>query len=119
MKKEELTDKYVAEQWGNKKVARAAFKAGWESCIGQLWKDAEGEELPEIDKEVIAIVGETHGDITLNKVVFAHRPKESWQGKNICNGEVETHYPKRYGKGGWNQEGVRYWLDAPIPMLDL
>jgi hypothetical protein len=56
------------------------------------WKSADGSELPAIDREVIALT-------TDGKVVFAHRPKESWQGKNIITGEVTTYYPERYGAG--------------------
>jgi len=74
------------------------------------WKMAEGDELPEIDREVIALT-------TKGKVVFAHRPQESWTGKNVETGEVTTYHPKRYGKGGWNQPDVLCWLDINIPEI--
>lgn len=67
------------------------------------WKSADGSELPAIDREVIALTTE-------GKVVFAHRPKESWTGKNIVTGEVTTYHPERYGAGGWN------WPDIDIPL---
>ena len=73
------------------------------------WKSADGSELPAIDREVIALT-------TKGKVVFAHRPKESWQGKNIVTGEVTTYYPERYGAGLWNAPDIKWWLDIDIPL---
>jgi hypothetical protein len=73
------------------------------------WKSADGSELPAIDREVIALTNE-------GKVVFAHRPKESWQGKNIITGEVTTYYPERYGAGQWNIPDIKWWLDIEIPL---
>lgn len=79
--------------------------------VKDFWKIADGDDLPEIDKEVIAL-------LTNGKVVFAHRPKESWNGKNIDTGELTTYYPKRYDKGEWNQPDVKYWLDAELPKME-
>jgi hypothetical protein len=73
------------------------------------WKSAYGSELPAIDREVIALTTE-------GKVVFAHRPKESWTGKNIVTGEVTTYHPERYGAGGWNWPDIKWWLDIDIPL---
>lgn len=73
------------------------------------WKSADGSELPAIDREVIALTTE-------GKVVFAHRPKESWTGKNIVTGEVTTYHPERYCAGGWNWPDIKWWLDIDIPM---
>jgi hypothetical protein len=73
------------------------------------WKSADGEELPAIDHEVIALTTE-------GKVVFAHRPKESWTGKNIVTGEVTIYFPERYGAGGWNSPDIKWWLDIDIPL---
>ena len=73
------------------------------------WKSADGSELPAIDREVIALTTE-------GKVVFAHRPKESWTGKNIVTGEVTTYHPERYGAGGWNWPDIKWWLDIDIPL---
>lgn len=73
------------------------------------WKSADGSELPAIDREVIALTTE-------GKVVFAHRPKESWQGKNIDTGEVTIYYPERYGAGQWNAPDIKWWLDIEIPL---
>lgn len=73
------------------------------------WKSADGSELPAIDREVIALT-------TNGKVVFSHRPKESWTGKNIDTGEVTTYNPERYGAGGWNLPDIKWWLDIEIPL---
>lgn len=72
------------------------------------WKDAQGDDLPEIDREVIALLDN-------GKVVFAHRPPEFWDGKNIVTGKVTRNYPKTYDKGGWNIPDVKYWLDVVLP----
>jgi hypothetical protein len=74
----------------------------------ELWKDAQGTDLPDVDREVIAILDN-------GKVVFAHRPSEHWDGKNIITGKVTRYYPKTYDKGGWNIPNLKYWLDYPLP----
>jgi len=73
-----------------------------------LWKPADGDDLPEIDREVIALLDN-------GKVVFAHRPPEYWDGKDIVTGKVTRNYPKTYDKGGWNIPNVKYWLDVELP----
>lgn len=79
--------------------------------LSNLWKPADGDDLPEINREVIALV-EEFGHY---KSVFAHRPPEYWDGKNILTGEVTRYYPKRYDKGNWNQPNIKWWLDCDIP----
>ena len=77
------------------------------------WKDAQGDDLPEYDREVIAILDYDFGHY---KVVYAHRPNpEGWNGTNIDTGEKEHFEPATYGKGGWNQPHVLYWLDTILP----
>ena len=73
------------------------------------WKSADGSELPAIDREVIALTTE-------GKVVFAHRPPEYWDGKDIATGKVTRRYPKRYGAGQWNAPDIKWWLDIDIPL---
>ena len=82
-------------------------KAGAKWKAENLWKPAEGDDLPEIDREVIAILDN-------GKVVFAHRPSEYWDGKNIDTGKVTRYYPKTYDKGGWNIPNIVYWLDVEL-----
>ena len=93
-----------------------AFIAGAQWQKENLWKDAQGDDLPEIDREVVVLVKSLpeHED-SLLKVAFAHRPPEYWDGKNILTGEVTRYKPKRYDKGGWNQPNVVYWLDVELP----
>lgn len=88
------------------------FKAGAEWLKGNLWKDAQGKDLPEIDREVVALQGLKGGG---SRIVFAHRPPASWIGTNILTGEQTVRKPKRYGKGKWNMPDVKWWLDLPMP----
>lgn len=74
-----------------------------------VWKPANGDDLPEIDREVIALLNN-------GKVVFAHRPyKGKYIGKNLTTGNIETFENKTYDKGGWNQPYVKWWLDVELP----
>ena len=97
-----LSDVKDAFMYGAEEMERLIDSSMW-------WKSADGSELPAIDREVIALTTE-------GKVVFAHRPKESWTGKNIVTGEVTTYHPKRYGAGGWNWPDIKWWLDIDIPL---
>ena len=86
------------------KLSRIAVRvAKWQK--EHLWKPADGDDLPIIDREVIALLDN-------GKVVFAHRPPEFWDGKNIITGKVTRNYPKTYDKGGWNIPNVKWWLDV-------
>ena len=84
----------------------AVMVANWQK--EHLWKSADGDDLPEIDREVIALLDN-------GKVVFAHRPPEFWDGKNIITGKVTRNYPKTYDKGCWNIPNVKWWLDCLMP----
>ena len=82
-----------------------------EQMMANIWKSADGDDLPEIDREVIALLDN-------GKVVFAHRPPEFWDGKDIVTGKVTRNYPKTYDKGGWNIPNVVLWLDLDIPKIE-
>lgn len=89
------------------KLSRIAVRvAKWQK--EHLWKPADGNDLPIIDREVIALLDN-------GKVVFAHRPPEYWDGKDIDTGKVTRNYPKTYDKGGWNIPNTKYWLDVELP----
>lgn len=90
------------------------FVNGAEWADKTAWKPADGNDLPEIGREVIALVEE----IGYYKVVYAHRPPEYWDGRNILTNEVTRNYPKRYDKGEWNQPNVKWWLDLEIPKME-
>ena len=81
--------------------------------IDSLWKDANGDVLPEIGREVIALVGlDEKGDY---RVVFAHRvDPDRVIRTTIDNKPLELH-PNKYGKAGWNLPNLKYWLDLELP----
>ncbi len=93
---------------GEKLLCVEHFRAGAQWKKAHNWKPADGDDLPEIDREVIALLDN-------GKVVFAHRPPEYWDGKDIITGKVARNYPKTYDKGGWNIPNVKYWLDIELP----
>lgn len=101
---------YAFEDMVYKMNINRSFIAGAEWVLNNLWKPANGDDLPEIDREVIALLED-------GKVVFAHRPPEYWDGKNIITNEVTRYEPKRYDKGGWNQPNVKWWLDLDLPKM--
>ena len=87
-----------------------SFISGAEWVLNNLWKPANGDDLPEIDREVIALLDN-------GKAVFAHRPPKHWDGKSLLTGEITTYTPKRYDKGDWNQPNVKWWLDLDLPKM--
>ena len=92
---------------------RKAYVKGYNEALKDLWhKATDPNDLPEIDREVIALQGLKGGG---SRIVFAHRPPASWIGTNILTGEQTVRKPKRYGKGKWNMENVKWWLDVELP----
>lgn len=86
------------------------------SAKEELWHDAQGDDLPEIDREVIVLCDTSYGSY---KVCFGHRPKpEGWDGRNILTDEVTHYTPKTYDKGGWNIPDVKWWLDCNLPNME-
>ena len=111
---EEAADEY-APDFSNSIASKAAvnavrdaFKAGAKWKVENLWKPADGDDLPIFNREVIALLDN-------GKVVFAHRPPEFWDGKDIVTGKVTRNYVERYDKGLWNIPNVKYWLDVELP----
>ena len=97
-------------------AAVESFERGAEWREKNLWHDAQGDDLPEIDREVIVLCDDGHGDY---KVCFGHRLyKKGYLGKNLTTGNIETYYPETYGKGEWNIPDVRYWLDCNLPKME-
>jgi hypothetical protein len=117
---EEAAENYAAtdEVLPNGKVminfqVEKAFRVGANWQKANLWKPANGDDLPEYDREVIAILDYDFGHY---KVVYAHRPNPNgWNGTNIDTGEKEHFEPEIYDKGCWNQPHVLYWLDTTLP----
>ena len=82
-----------------------------------LWHPADGDDLPEIDREVVVFTQNFPDDAGIMKVAIAHRPNPNgWDGRNILTGEVDHYTPKTYDKGGWNIPDVKWWLDLNLPM---
>lgn len=81
--------------------------------VNNLWKDAEGDYLPLIDKEVIALEG--LDEESNYRVIFAHRvDPDRVIRTTIDNKPLELHSSK-YGKAGWNLPNLKYWLDLELP----
>jgi len=73
------------------------------------WHDAQGDDLPPIDREVIVL-------LKSGAVCFAHRPsKKGYLGKSMVTGNIETFYPQTYDKGGWNTPNIKWWCDISLP----
>ena len=84
-----------------------------------LWKPADGDYLPEIDREVVVFTQNFPEDAGIMKVAIAHRPNPNgWDGRNILTGEVDHYTPKTYDKGGWNIPDVKWWLDLDLPKME-
>lgn len=99
-------------------VALAAFQSGAEWKEANLWKDAQGDDLPDVDREVVVLCDDNLGGY---KVCFGHRPNpQGYYGKNLTTGEEVRKYRyevETYDKGGWNIPDVRWWLDLDLPKL--
>lgn len=87
--------------------------------LKNLWHDAQGDDLPEIDREVIVLTQSYPLEGSEYAVCFAHRPyKKGYIGKSLVTGNIETYYPETYGKGGWNIPDVKWWLDCVLPNME-
>ena len=91
-----------------------AFEDGLIERDKHLWKDAQGDDLPEIDREVIALID--YAGNGYYKVVFAHRPDpERRVSTSLLTGKKSYIQAKTYDKGGWNQPHVKFWMDFNLP----
>jgi len=98
---------YTVEDFNN--ALEVAFNS---NTSRNLWHHADGDDLPEIDREVIVLLSN-------NKVCYAHRPNPNgWDGRSILTGEVDHYTPKTYDKGGWNIPDVKWWLDLDLPNME-
>ena len=86
-----------------------------EIAMEELWKDAQGDDLPEIDREVIVLYQPCPCEGNEYAVSFAHRPPERWYGRSL-DGEEHVFKPKTYDKGEWNIPNVVWWLDLNLPI---
>lgn len=105
------------------------IKVWWQDTQRQLLvtsplKPADGDDLPDIDREVIVLIKyNTQRNIhdeeyPTYRVGFGHIPNPNgWDGKNIDTNEVTHYTPELYDKGGWNAPNIVYWLDYDINEL--
>ena len=88
-------------------LVKVSYMAGAKYAADNVWQKADGDYLPEIDREVIALQKCASG----YKVVYAHRPNQ----KAYVKIDGKKYYPICYDKGGWNLENIVYWLDCSLP----
>lgn len=99
------------------KIAYLAGAAEADANPINLWKPADGEDLSEIDREVIVLTQSYPLEGNEYAVSFAHRPNPNgWDGKSVTTGKIEHYIPKTYGKGEWNIPNVIWWLDLDLPI---
>jgi hypothetical protein len=90
-----------------------------EEMMKNIWKPADGDDLPEIDREVVVFTKDFPNDAGIMAVAIGHRPNpEGWDGKSLSTGKVEHYMPQCYDKGGWNIPNVKYWLDTDLPNME-
>lgn len=92
-----------------------AFEDGAKWKVENLWKTADGDDLPETDREVIALVQDYPDDKDHLRVAFAHRPNKYAKVWNSDLGEEQVVEIEGYDKGGWNIPNVKWWLDCSLP----
>jgi len=98
------------------KLSRIAVRvAKWQK--ENLWKPADGDELPEYEREVVVLHQPYPLEGSEYAVGFAHRPDpKGWDGTNIATGKTEHYTPKTYDKGGWNIHNIKWFLDLELPV---
>lgn len=88
-----------------------AFVQGALWADSHLWKSAAGDDLPEIDREVIVF---TQTERQYPKVAIAHTmPMGDWK-----QFDGNRYYLERNGEVGWSLPDVKIWLDAPLPFKE-
>lgn len=85
-----------------------AFMAGVAWHEEKVWVRVS-DRLPEIDREVVVLTQET--PCKLYRICFGHRVNPNQK----VYVEGKGYQPVGYGKGNWNIEGVKYWLDLKMP----
>ena len=113
MTREEITKATKEATKGLSLGAAMRFRQGVAWALNHLWHDAQGDDLPEIDREVIVIDKD-------GKVSYGHRPdpNRNYIGKSVISVIDLKYNVVTYGKGGWNIPDIRYWLDLDLPNLD-
>lgn len=109
----------IAQHDDRKTYCIEDFEAGanWaDEHLQNHWHDAESDDLPPYDKEVIVLCRRAE---YFQEVCFAHRPDpKGWYAKSLATGKIEHYRAETYGKGGWNIDGVKWWLDVELPKME-
>lgn len=85
-----------------------AFVQGALWADAHLWHPADGDYLPEIDREVIVF---TQTERQYPKVAIAHTmPMGDWK-----QFDGNRYYLERNGEVGWSIPDVKIWLDCKMP----
>lgn len=88
-----------------------AFVQGALWADAHLWHLADGDELPEIDREVIVF---TQTERQYPKVAIAHTmPMGDWK-----QFDGNRYYLERNGEVGWSLPDVKIWLDCKMPFKE-
>lgn len=82
----------------------AGAEYGYQYATKNLWHDAQGDIVPEYDREVIVIGRD-------GKIFYGHRPNP----KEVTMVEGKPYHAKTYDKNGWNWPDIALWLDVEIP----
>lgn len=82
--------------------------AGWADAHQNHWHDAQGDDLPPIDKEVIVLRNN-------EQIAFGHRPNPDGEVWKHPDGTLEHVHFKTYDKGGWNIPNIKWWCDINLP----
>lgn len=90
-------------------VVVAFFKgAEWADEHQSHWHDAQGDDLPPIDKEVIVLRNN-------GQIAFGHRPNPDGEVWKHHDGTLEHVHFETYDKGGWNIPNIKWWCDINLP----
>ena len=104
---------YCDDGWEDKTdidYVERAFMAGieWSDAHQSHWHEAQGDDLPPIDKEVIVLRNN-------GQIAFGHRPNPDGEVWKHPDGTLEHVYFETYDKGGWNISNVKWWCDIMLP----
>jgi len=114
--KERVKNIPIVLRSGFHELCRQLIRDGAKWQKENLWKPADGDDLPIFDREVIVLTQPYPLENSEYAVSFAHRPNPNgWDGKSLSTGKVEHYTPKTYDKGGWNIPDVKWWLDCLMP----
>ena len=71
------------------------FKAGAKWQKTHLWKPADGNDLPEYEREVVVFTQPYPLENSEYVVSFAHRPNpDGWDGKSLATGKINTTHQR-------------------------